>query len=279
MRRKALDANTFQNNAVGIARPAHKLDQYGFQADGPIYFPKILKKDAPVRLFYSGAYEGYKELWPQFLRNSYPANEMRTGDFSELLGTNLFYGASRPIIDPQTITPTSPGTPFPGNIIPAARISPIVSKIINLTPLPNLEGLSNNFYATGPFTFDRRTIDTKINYNASPKLSMFGRFGMLHYSDYAPQVFGDALGGPPISAFGGNPGHGQGNTYSLTAAATYVLTPTFVIDAYFGWTQAQTTSRYAHLSADPLRELNDAIGVRHRAMPVASRRSVARLQF
>src|SRR5215203_3285057 len=44
-RRKWLDANTFQNNSVGSARPGHKLDQYGFQVDGPVYIPKLLKKD------------------------------------------------------------------------------------------------------------------------------------------------------------------------------------------------------------------------------------------
>ena len=216
---------------VGERNPKLVYNQFGGSIGGPI------KKD---KLFYFLSYEGTfdRENASRFV--TVPTAAMRVGDMS---------AAGRPIYDPATGDATgSNRVAFPGNIIPAARISPIVSKIINLTPLPNLEGLSNNFYATGPFTFDRRTIDTKINYNASPKLSMFGRFGMLHYSDYAPQVFGDALGGPPISAFGGNPGHGQGNTYSLTAAATYVLTPTFVIDAYFGWTQAQTTSEQARLN-------------------------------
>jgi hypothetical protein len=45
MRRVWMDANTFQNNALGAERPDHRLDQYGFQLDGPVYFPKLLKKD------------------------------------------------------------------------------------------------------------------------------------------------------------------------------------------------------------------------------------------
>jgi len=84
MRRRALDANTYQNNAVGAPRPDHTLDQYGFQLDGPVYMPKLLKKDGAVRLFYMGSFENYREKWPQFLQNSYPEPEMRQGDFSKL---------------------------------------------------------------------------------------------------------------------------------------------------------------------------------------------------
>ena len=45
-RRKWLDANTFQNNAVRAQRPGHKLDQYGFQLDGPVNIPKLCQKMA-----------------------------------------------------------------------------------------------------------------------------------------------------------------------------------------------------------------------------------------
>jgi hypothetical protein len=82
MRRRWMDANTYQNNAIGQPRPDHRLDQYGFQLDGPIYFPGLLKRDGKVRLFYMGQYEGYYEKWPQFLQNSFPEPEMRTGDFA-----------------------------------------------------------------------------------------------------------------------------------------------------------------------------------------------------
>ena len=137
MRRKALDANTFQNKAVGIGRPAHKLDQYGFQMDGPIYIPGILKKNSPVRLFYSGAYEGYKEVWPQFLRNSFPANEMRTGDFSRLTTPAGQQVVIYDPMNPQTVAGDPVRTPFAGNIIPASRISPVARAVTGFMPAPN----------------------------------------------------------------------------------------------------------------------------------------------
>jgi len=137
-RRRWLDSNTFQNNSVGISRPAHELDQYGWQFAGPVHIPKLLKKDGPVKLFYLGAYEGYREVWPQFLRNSYPEPEMRNGDFSKL--TNPA-GAPVTIYDPNTTNFASNGdpirTPFPNNIIPQNRIHPVAKAVTSFMPLPN----------------------------------------------------------------------------------------------------------------------------------------------
>ncbi|MCL5745848.1 MAG: carboxypeptidase-like regulatory domain-containing protein, partial [Acidobacteria bacterium] len=77
MRRRVLDANTFQNNAIGAKRPNHYLDQYGFQLDGPLTIPKLFPKDGLVKAFYLGSFENYREAWPQFLNISYPEPEMR----------------------------------------------------------------------------------------------------------------------------------------------------------------------------------------------------------
>lgn len=215
---------------AGERNPKLVYNQFGGSLGGPI------KKD---KLFYFVAYEGTFDRENASRFATVPTASMRIGDFS---------ASPRPIYDPSTGDASgSNRMAFSGNIIPSSRISSIARKIVALTPLPNQDGLTNNFYATGPFAFDRRTIDTKLNYIASSKLTIFGRLGMLKYTDFDPQVFGDALGGPPISALGGNPGHGSGATYSLTAAATYVLSPALVVDAYFGWTQAQTKSEQARL--------------------------------
>jgi len=138
MRRKPLDANQFQNNAVGAARPAHRLDQYGFQLEGPLIIPKLLKKDGYVKGFFLGSYEGYYELWPQFLRNSYPAPEMRNGDFSKLTAAN---GQPVTIYNPYTARFNAAGDPerdpFPGNVIPASLISPVARNVTRFMPAPN----------------------------------------------------------------------------------------------------------------------------------------------
>ncbi|MBL8173590.1 MAG: TonB-dependent receptor [Bryobacterales bacterium] len=137
MRRKFLDANTFQNNSVNAARPAHRLDQYGGQVEGPLLIPKIFKRDGKVRGFFLASIEDYYELWPQFLRNSYPEPEMRNGDFSKLTAANgqpvtIYnpFGASLVNGDPVR-------TPFPGNVIPASMISPVARAVTSFMPAPN----------------------------------------------------------------------------------------------------------------------------------------------
>ncbi|HYZ85612.1 MAG TPA: TonB-dependent receptor [Bryobacteraceae bacterium] len=138
LRRRWLDANTYQNNAIGVDRPAHRLDQYGFQLDGPILIPKLLRKDAKVRLFYMGQYEGYYEEWPQFLNTSFPEPEMRNGDFSKLRTAS---GEPITIYDPNPTGFDKQGNPirqpFPGNIIPQNRISPVAREVVKYMPLPN----------------------------------------------------------------------------------------------------------------------------------------------
>ena len=138
LRDKALDANTFQNNAIGTARPAHYLHQYGFQLDGPLYLPKILKKDGDVKLFYLGSFEDYREAWPQFLNISFPEPEMRKGDFSKLVDAKK---APITIYNPFDYSLDSSGNPvrrpFPNNVIPQSMIHPTAAKVTSFMPLPN----------------------------------------------------------------------------------------------------------------------------------------------
>ena len=55
LRRQQLDANSFTNNAQGIPRSDHYLDQYGGELDGPFYLPKIY--DGRNKSFFTVAFE------------------------------------------------------------------------------------------------------------------------------------------------------------------------------------------------------------------------------
>ena len=154
MRRNALDANSFQNNAQGAPKDGHYLDQYGGEMDGPLYFPKIY--DGRNKSFFLVTYEGYREATPQPLVLSVPEPEMRTGDFSK-----LYDGSGRliTIYDPMTtksVSGTYVRTPFPNNIIPANRIDPIAAKIVSYFPQPDTHtaGVNysqNNYFASGGY--------------------------------------------------------------------------------------------------------------------------------
>ena len=207
-------------------------NQFGGILGGP-----ILKN----KLFYFFSYEGSRnhQLEEGGLVSE-PTAAMIAGNMS---------GSPTTIYDPATGNPDGSGrTAFPGNQIPLSRIPYAIQQILPLWPAPTLPGPQNNYYAAGPFHLDRNTIDTKINWNVSPKLTTLLRYSYLHFGTYNGQTFGDALGGAPLNPIGGQSGNASGSTTSITAAATYIMTPTLVFDTYYGYTRASADSRQADLN-------------------------------
>lgn len=206
----------------GQRNPKLVFNEFGGTLGGPI------KKD---KLFYFVSYEATFDRQFASVFGTVPTPEMKRGDFSE---------SPRGLYDPATGDNEGLNRlPFPGKIVPASRFSPITQKLNALIPNPNLPGLSQNYFVGGSYSFDRHRADTKVNYNVSQKLTMFGRFSLLHYDMNNPTMFG-ALGGDQLSGAGGNPGIGFGNTYSFTGAVTYVVKPNLILDAYYGYTRADT---------------------------------------
>ncbi len=214
----------------GQRNPKYVFNQYGATIGGPIVKNK---------LFYFASYEGTRDRRFASSLTSIPTVAMRQGDLSGAL-------AARPIFDPATGTGDHyDRSPFPNNQIPSSRISPAAARLSALFPAPIAPGTVNNYFAGSGYNFDRDTLDTKINYNVSDKLTTYARISILDYRTANPGFFGEDLGGPPVA--GGQVGLATGSSYSTTFAATYVMTPSFIIDAYFGWTRMQGDSRQPRL--------------------------------
>src|SRR4029077_4750020 len=106
-----------------------------------------------------------------------------------------------PIFDPDTGNADGSGRKvFPqdsaGNyVIPPDRISPISQQLIALIPAGVPEGVyANNIYINTPFSYNLQKIDTKVDWNTTQKLRIFGRFSDYPYSQSQPPAFGDVLG-------------------------------------------------------------------------------------
>jgi hypothetical protein len=160
-RNKALDSKPF----FATFKPDDNQHEYGFTLGGPI---------AKNQLFFFVTYDGYRDRrqTPSVLV-SIPTQAQRNGDFSAL---------PVQIFDPATTRPNPNGTgfirdPFPGNIIPADRISPISRYLQQFMPAPSNGGLQNNFLGGNfPIGFNNNNITTKLDLNVSAKQQMSGLF-------------------------------------------------------------------------------------------------------
>ncbi len=176
-RRNQWDANSFQNNARGVPKVAHFLDQYGGAIGGPVYIPKLY--DGRNKSFFFVNYEGYREGTPTPLFLNVPAPEMLQGDFSKLKDGN---GNKITIYDPLTgrdVNGTWTRDAFPNNIIPANRISPIAQKILGYQPKPNTVTPGQAYTTQNFFVAGGENLDKDDFYNLVIKLDQ--NFGDRHH--------------------------------------------------------------------------------------------------
>ncbi len=131
LRDEKLQANTWSRNrstnTLENSGPApFNYKQYGYSFGGPVPGRHLRNN-----LFFFSAQE-----WVDFFQvdtntATVPTERMRRGDFGELLDPNNgFFNGSRTLIDPLT------GQPFPGNVIPANRLSANGLAFLNTFPLP-----------------------------------------------------------------------------------------------------------------------------------------------
>ena len=206
-------------------KPKFIQNQFGGSVGGAIIHDK---------LFYFISYERTNESRladNNATLQTVPTAAIRSGDMS---------ASTTPIYDPATGTATGTGrTPFPGNIVPLARQSPIVTqKILPLLPLPTFPGLlTSNFYSSGKEDNHRTQIDGKVNYHATDKLSLNARVSSTPFYIFSDSTFGNAgLQGPPLYSAAWIQGQTTGGFWSSSASAVYQFTPYFIVDTAFGFT-------------------------------------------
>jgi hypothetical protein len=108
LRDEKFDAKPYAFTSVHPAKSPFKWNDYGFEADGPVF------KD---KLFFMGNFEGLRRRQTTLSTFTVPTAKMFSGDFSEILPGTVIY-------DPLT------GQPFPGNVIPANRIDPLSQNLL-----------------------------------------------------------------------------------------------------------------------------------------------------
>ena len=164
-RNSKFDANTWENNRSSAPKQERKQHIYGATFGGPI------QKD---RLFFFADYQGSRQDAPGFTTASVAPEAWRRGDLSSVTTV---------IRDPVT------GLPFPGNQIPANRISPSARAILNdlaKYPLPNRTvpgGVSGNFVGETLLAIRAHQGDVRLDWNASAKDKVWTRYSFATYVD------------------------------------------------------------------------------------------------
>jgi hypothetical protein len=186
-----LGANDFFGKARGQDVIESSSDRPGFTIGGPISLPKLYSgKD---RTFFMFGFEHIKDVRPRFDAGGdswVPTDKLRNGDFSD-------YAANVTIYDPLTRVPIGggqfTGQPFPGNVIPADRISPIARRILEHYSAPKSGGLAGNITdSTLPETADYNSLTGRVDQRISNSNRMFGRYSWYNrdsiYNEYLNSV-------------------------------------------------------------------------------------------
>lgn len=217
-RNSYMDANNFGNNYNGQPTPYHNQHQFGGVVGGPV----VKNKD-----YFFASFEGWREVLPAPSTNTVPTADELTGNFAATPYT---------IYDPLTsVACATSGActgshiyirqPFPNDVIPQSRISPIGAKILSYYPKPTIGGYQGNFNA--PNIKDQYAYNQPMgrwDHNFGDKDKLYGLATFQHGTENR-------------NSSGFAPPADSGNIYNARtdqnyiAGYTHIFSPTMVFDA------------------------------------------------
>lgn len=236
-REPSMVANGWFSNRAGVPRSHFLYHRWGATATGPVEIPKLYH--GRNRTFFTFGYEGSKTVGAvsPYIQ-TIPTMAERAGDFSYLLAL----GPQYQIYDPSTIHPSTTAgrftsNPFPGNIIPASRFSPIGAALLSHYPIPNLstggaDG-TNNWGAFGAGIPGPRTYYNyigRVDHNFSERQKLTARIAANLRKD------------GPYRQYWNDPASGlswDGPARQAALDDLFVLSPSLIFDIRYGLNRYQ----------------------------------------
>jgi hypothetical protein len=179
-----LNANSWQQNALGGTKPKFSQNIYGGVVGGPVWIPKVYKGTSRTFFFFN--YEGMHRRQAGTLQvASVPTEMERRGDFSQ-----TFYNGIRPTLydqwgpvryDAATNQYIRQNILGDGKRIPLSLLSPVSVELLKFVPLPNREPASGssaqgNYIAPRNDTGERDMYGVRLDHNFTDSHRFFGRF-------------------------------------------------------------------------------------------------------
>lgn len=231
-----------EKNRFQAVKPALKRHDYGFTLNGPVVVPKLY--DGHNKTFFMFSYWGERNPGEQAFAGQVPTAVMRNGDLSAMGGT---------IRDPLT------GQAFPGNIIPANRISPLSQRIqTRFWALPNVgdpnvfgpQNWQENVDRGGRPTEQR--FDLRVDQTIGQRNLLYARFNWKGTNQWA---LGKAVSpGTDASPLLGTVQGPRAHT-NFVVSDTHTFGGSVINEARFGFTRGGNSSFAALNGRDAIRDL------------------------
>jgi hypothetical protein len=254
---------TNRNSGVGVARarqdsytkpPFLNRNEFGASAGGPVYIPKLY--NGKNKTFWFSSWEWSRQISSVTLQMYVPTQAMRDGN---LTGFQNAAGNPITIYDPwSTDTNTWSRVPYPNNVLPQSKQSPLYKYLIAVTQLPTLPNVNPmaapNYIGTwGPFNYQWTTAN-RIDHRFTEKDSFYGRYSQGNYRNRS-QFYG-----LPSMDWNKVPGNTQGNfqpNRSFALSHVHTFSPTFFNELLV----AGTRTRMDVLTGDPTVTYNSVLGL------------------
>jgi hypothetical protein len=231
-----LNANLYQNNAIGQKRGNDQLDQTGFVVDGPVLIPKLY--NGLDKTFFMVAFERYQSHAVQNYTTRIPTPAELTGDFSVLCAA--FDATGFCTNGTQLYQPNSPVDPVTKNrtqFFPYNNISSQLNKtglaLASYLPTANIPGAlySQTNYSATQNSYD--SVYPSFVVRADQTIAQNDKLNAIYFQAGLAQVF-------PMEGFTkGQPPSGDGyNVYRRTKGGAldeqHIFSPSLVLDSRFG---------------------------------------------
>jgi outer membrane receptor protein involved in Fe transport len=200
--------------------PPFDYGQFGATVGGPI---------VSNRTFFFFGYEGTRSDRETTGQATTAPAAFRQGDFSAL---------STPVRDPFT------GQPFSGNIIPSNRLAPQAQALLEYVPLPNRDGLSNNYVNTSVTNEREHQYFIRLDHQFSSATALFGRGAFRNATIDTVQL------NPNFRSLGE-----PGNQYGVVGL-THTFSPRMLLEARVSYARESSPNKTGREGADidPLRD-------------------------
>jgi hypothetical protein len=166
------DARPYSLTGQNTARPDYSRLEGVVSFGGPFKIPKLVKNGPNFAVDYQ---------WVR--RRNVTTQSSRVPELAERIGD--FSGLRNPVVDPTT------GTPFAGNVVPLARISPQSKALLELYPLPNFASpLGYNFQVPLVGNTHQDNLQSRANQRLPKRNQVFGNFALQSTRTDAASIFG-----------------------------------------------------------------------------------------